>query len=185
MIFNQPPLTGDIGKVITITILGIMATFLALSLIALFIALIPKMRSILIRWAKEDLRESTSKIYNARTLAEVDLKEEELAMIVAAVTGFLEYKLRTLLKSEIFSQFPALARLLSLAGIAFDGKLKVLIKGEERQVEIQENHTGMTLKMGPRAYKVVVIPPYDKIEIPLDLEGAITCKKDPRYLQDN
>ncbi|MEM4481940.1 MAG: OadG family protein [Desulfurococcaceae archaeon] len=161
-------LLQDSGNyIVVIALLGIIAVFSVLSLLSLTTTAIVRLCPIAKRKETEETQQKTSAKTSGEAIKET-IEQEEAAIITAAVLAFLEFKLKALMRSAVIGQLPILARVIPSSGIFFGGKLKLKVKGAEKEVEVLEDSQGLFLvNMGPKTYSVTVKPPYDKVELSL------------------
>ncbi len=148
----------------TVSAIGVAMVFTVLALLAIIIALMPRL---LIRRQPVHEKPAVEEKEIPRTM-EKALGSEELALITTAVAAYLEYRAKALEKNPLIKQYPALARLLPLAGITFKAKLKLSLGGSEKEVEITEETPGTyKVKIGRKTYQTTIKPPEEKLEIHL------------------
>jgi Na+-transporting methylmalonyl-CoA/oxaloacetate decarboxylase gamma subunit len=144
----------DVGLLyqgLVVSLIGIFVVFLVLSILATIIYFIPYM-------IPKRRRGEKPVAIEKRLEEKQGISSDELITISAAINAFNEYKYSRLRETyPLFKDFPALMRLLYMAGIRFRGRIIVSVGGSDKTVEIEEiGRSAYRVKIGGREYNVVV-----------------------------
>ena len=153
---------------LTVSVIGVFVVFSILALLAIILGLFPRLVLTKGKIVKEEAKPALIKEKIKIEVKKKGLKPDEIALVTTAVAAFLEYKAKTLTKNPLLKQFPALAKLFPIAGIAFKAKLKLSLGGSEKEAEVREEAPGTYIvKIGAKTYTATIKPPEGKIEIDL------------------
>ncbi len=147
---------GDLYTGLYVSGIGILVVFTVLSILVIILSMF---KAITYKPKKMKTLQKTgeAKTRRGEVIEEkIRGREDILPVIVsAAIIAFNEYKYSRLKKYELFREFPALTRLLSLVGIGFRGGVKISIGGKEVYVDVEELPNGVyNVKIGGKTYSV-------------------------------
>ncbi len=155
---NNETITGLYASGLGITIVFIVLSLLATTVYLLkYIPLIIEKKKIKI--SQTPLPEEEEKTLGVESVSgkpEItpQFPPETIALITAAITGFIEYKRKKLEKYELFREFPSMQRILPFAGIFFEADIKVSIGGVDKVVHVKETPSGYIVRIDNREYNV-------------------------------
>jgi hypothetical protein len=147
---------GDLYTGLYVSGIGILVVFSVLTILVIILSMFKTITY------KPKKIETVQRTEEARTRRGEVIREKisggenTLPIIVsAAIIAFNEYKYSRLKRYELFREFPALTRLLSLVGIGFRGRVKVSIGGREVYVDVEELPNGVyNVRIGGKTYSV-------------------------------
>ena len=148
-----------------VTIVGITIVFTVLSILAVTVYLLKYIgkqeakQKVMERKAVEESGKTMESAGEAITIEKVEppVDPETLSAITAGIIGFQEAKKRKLMRIDLFREYPALARLLPLAGIHYKAEVEVSVQGSPKKIIVEEIGTGYyRVSIGNREYTVII-----------------------------
>jgi Na+-transporting methylmalonyl-CoA/oxaloacetate decarboxylase gamma subunit len=150
---------GDFYTGLYVSGIGILVVFTVLSILVIILSMF---KTILYKPKRIEITRRIKEAKTEKGEGEVSTKEKISdkentlpIMVSAAIIAFNEYKYSKLKKYELFREFPALIRLLSLAGIHFKGRVKISIGGKEVYADVEELPNGVyNVRISGKTYSV-------------------------------